>query len=424
VSVMHLTAENLPEKAVLVTLDTGRDPAWSAEDILEELAELAETAGAQVIDTFVQNRQAPDVSFYIGKGKAGEIQQFCSEYEVALVIFSDELSPRQKRNLEEILSCKVIDRTELILDIFAQRARSKEGKLQVELAQLKYLLPQLTGKGLSMSRLGGGIGTRGPGETKLETDRRHIRTRLYEIEKEINEVKKQRALHRKHRQSVPITTVSLVGYTNAGKSTFINYLTNAGVLAEDKLFATLDPTTRRITLPRNHQILLTDTVGFIHNLPTHLIAAFRATLEEVIEADILLHMVDVSHRKFPEHMLSVQEVLRELKIGDRKTFTALNKIDKVTSASTITKWQKDIPDSIPISALTGAGIPDLLEAIAHYLDQSRLLVALKIPYARGDLVSVLHESGQVLSEEHASDATVFQAYIQRMHLKIFEPFIV
>ncbi len=423
-SILHATTDNLPEKAVLVTLDIGKDPAWSTDDVLDELKELAETAGAEVIETFVQHRQAPDVSYYIGKGKSEEIHQFCSENAVDTVIFSAELSPRQKRNLEEMLSCKVIDRTELILDIFAQRARSKEGKLQVELAQLKYLLPQLTGKGLSMSRLGGGIGTRGPGETKLETDRRHIRTRLHEIEKEINEIKKQRALHRKNRQSVPLTTVSLVGYTNAGKSTLINYLTDAGVLAEDKLFATLDPTTRRITLPRNHQILLTDTVGFIHNLPPHLIAAFRATLEEVIEADILLHVVDVSHKKFPEHMTSVQQVLRELEIGDKKTFTALNKIDKGITATTLSKWQRDIQDSVPISAATGVGISDLLETIARYLDQSRLLVTISIPYARGDLVSVLHESGQVICEEHTSDATVLQAYIQRKHLKTFEPFIV
>jgi GTPase len=421
---IHLTADNLPEKVLLVVLDTGKDLAWASDDIIEELTELAETAGAQVMGSFVQNRPAPDVSYYIGKGKAQEIHAFCSENDIDSVIFSDELSPRQKRNLAEIVDCKVIDRTELILDIFAKRARSKEGKLQVELAQLKYLLPQLTGKGLSLSRLGGGIGTRGPGESKLETDRRHIRTRIHDIEKEIDEVQKQRALHRKQRLSVPLTTVAMVGYTNAGKSTLINYLAQAGVLAEDKLFATLDPTTRRISLPRNHEILLTDTVGFIHNLPPHLIAAFRATLEEVVEADILLHVVDISHRKFPEHMVSVQEVLQELKIGDKKTFTALNKIDRDIPTSILSKWKKDIPDSTLISAAKGTGITELLETIARYLDQSRLLVTLKIPYARGDLVSVLHEGGQVVKEEHQAEATVIHAYIQRKHLKTFEQFIV
>ena len=340
---IHDTGADVSERAVLVTLDTGKNYEWTAEDILSELVELTDTAGAEVVHSFIQNKSSPDVSYYIGKGKAQEIGAYCLENDISVVIFSDELSPRQKRNLEELLECKVLDRTELILDIFAQRAQSKEGKLQVELAQLNYLLPQLSGKGLSLSRLGGGIGTRGPGETKLETDRRHIRTRIHDISKEIYEVKKQRELHRKQRQSVPLTTVSMVGYTNAGKSALINYLTQAGVLAEDKLFATLDPTTRRITLPRNHEILLTDTVGFIHNLPPHLIAAFRATLEEVIESDILLHVVDISHPKFQEHMNAVQDVLRELEIADKKTFTALNKIDKLEQQKSFPKWRNQSP---------------------------------------------------------------------------------
>jgi GTPase len=420
---IHTTEADFQERAVLVILHTGKDFDWTPEDILAELKELTETAGAEVVEAFTQIRTTPDVSFFIGKGKAEEIGEFCGTNDVDTVILSDELSPRQKRNLEEKLSCKIVDRTELILDIFAQRALSKEGKLQVELAQLNYLLPHLTGKGTSLSRLGGGIGTRGPGETKLETDRRHIRTKIHEISKEIEEVKKQRALHRKRRQSVPVPTISLVGYTNAGKSSLLNYLSDADVLAEDKLFATLDPTTRNIALPNNHEILLTDTVGFIHNLPHHLVAAFRATLEEVVEADILLHVVDVSHNKFQEHMVSVQEVLKELGIGDKKTFTALNKIDRLDKDISLSKLQKSIPDSVLISAKTGEGIHDLLNALADYLDRSRLLVTLQIPYQRGDLVSLVHNYGQVVKEEHSSEVTVIKAYIDKTKLSVLEPYI-
>ncbi len=412
------------EKIVLVTLDNDREYDWTPEDILAEMTELVETAGGHVVQTFVQKRNTPDVSFYIGKGKAEEIASFSNDNDIDIVIFSDELSPRQKRNLQEITNSRIIDRTELILDIFAQRARSKEGKLQVELAQLNYLLPQLTGKGLSLSRLGGGIGTRGPGETKLETDRRHIRNRIYEINREINLVKKQRELHRKQRNHVSVITVSLIGYTNAGKSTLINYLTQAGVLAEDKLFATLDPTTRKVSLPRNHEILLTDTVGFIHNLPHHLIAAFRATLEEVAAADVLLHVVDISHEKYPEHMKSVQQVLSEIGIEDKKTFTALNKVDRLDPGTPVHRWSDNIADSYPISAKTGEGIPKLLEAIASYLDQNRILISARIPYARGDLKGILYERGQVLTEAHLENTTEITAYIRRADLHYFEQYLI
>ncbi len=412
------------ERALLVALDTGRNAAWTPDDILDELEELVITAGGEVDIRFVQKRPKPDVATYIGQGKTEEISAYCQSNEIDLVVIAHDLSPRQKRNLEEVIPCKVVDRTEIILDIFAQRAQSKEGKLQVELAQMNYLLPQLTGKGTALSRLGGGIGTRGPGETKLETDRRHIRSRIYDITKEIDEIKKHRSLHRSNRKDLPIHTVSLVGYTNAGKSTLLNYLTGAGVVAEDKLFATLDPTTRHLTLPHNLEALLSDTVGFIHNLPPHLIAAFRATLEELIEADILLHVVDVSHPKFIEHIHAVMYVLQELDISDKKIFTALNKIDRLEKDSPINKWSRDIPDSYPISSKTGEGIPALLEAISNYLQQNRVLLFMKIPYDKGDILAHIHNQGEVLTEDFTTNGTFIKAYIQKMSLKMLEPYVV
>ena len=300
---------------------------WETEDSINELSELAATAGAEVIAKLIQKRGKPDPAYYIGEGKAKELAILAITTHADLVIFDDELYPAQQRNLEKLLKTKVIDRTWLILDIFASRAQSKEGKIQVELAQLCYLLPRLVGKGTALSRLGGGIGTRGPGETKLEVDRRRIRRRISVLQKELEEIAKRRGLQRSNRKKSGLPLVSLVGYTNAGKSTLFNALTDAEVFVEDKLFATLDPTIRRCYLPSGDFMLLADTVGFIKKLPHDLVAAFRATLEEATYSDLLLHVVDASHPGKDEHCEAVQEVLRALGIGDKPVITVLNKMD-------------------------------------------------------------------------------------------------
>ena len=316
------------ERAVLVGVRFPVQSMWSVEDAMEELGQLALTAGAEVLYAVVQQRERAHPAYFIGKGKAIEIGRLCSG-KADLVIFNADLSAAQIRNLEEMIPAKVIDRTELILDIFAQRARSREGKLQVELAQLRYLLPKLVGYGASMSRLGGGIGTRGPGEMKLEVDRRRIRGRIRRIEQELLKVKSTRSLHRRERQSIPFPTVALVGYTNSGKSTLLNRLTHAGVLAEEKLFATLDPTIRRLSLPHKREVLLVDTVGFIRNLPHMLIAAFMATLEETVQADLLLHVIDVSHPAMASQIEAVLRVLKELNVLEKNRIEVYSKVDRI-----------------------------------------------------------------------------------------------
>ncbi|WP_333871485.1 GTPase HflX [Desulforamulus putei] len=365
---MHEILEKREERAVLVGVKLPDMDQWQLQESMEELESLADTAGAEVVGKFMQTRQRPDTATFIGKGKVEELAAYCRKAEANIVIIDRELSPAQARNLEEKTSVKVIDRTQLILDIFARRAQTKEGKLQVELAQLKYLLPRLTGQGTQLSRLGGGIGTRGPGETKLETDRRRIRKRISDLEKELREVQQHRALLRKDRRDEPLPLVSLVGYTNAGKSTLLRTLTGADVLVEDKLFATLDPTTRRVRLPNNDNILLTDTVGFIQNLPHHLVAAFRATLEEVREADLLLHVVDVSHPNCEGQINAVESILESLQCLDKPIIMVFNKIDLIQD-------QHEIPfaayPKVNISALSGLGIKQLLNLIADVLKDQR-----------------------------------------------------
>lgn len=382
------------ERALLVGVD--RQGEWEVGDSLSELAQLAETAGAVVVGAVWQKRSRADAAYFIGRGKVQEISLIRQEREANIVIFDDELSPAQQRNLEQGLGSKVIDRSALILDIFAQRARSHEGKLQVELAQLKYNLPRLGGQGLVLSRLGGGIGTRGPGETKLEVDRRRIRARINDIEKEIENLKKHRALHRERRQAARIPTTALVGYTNAGKSTLLNRLTEAGVLAEDKLFATLDPTTRRTKLPGGKEILLTDTVGFIQKLPHQLIAAFRGTLEEVIHADLLLHVVDASHPQYEKHIQAVYQVLKELEADTKQVITVYNKIDKVDSSYLVERMLRDA-GTIAISAADGTNIDKLLTLIEDSLLTSTIDATLLIPYEESGFVNKLYEFATVNS---------------------------
>ena len=406
---MEHGAKNNRERAILVGVElTGDDPEQSLYS-LEELAQLADTAGAEVLTQVVQKRSRPDAATLLGKGKVEELAGLCRESGADLVIINRELSQAQARNLEEHAGVRVIDRTQLILDIFARRARTSEGKLQVELAQLNYLLPRLTGRGIAMSRLGGGIGTRGPGETKLEVDRRRIRKRIADLGREIAEVKKHRDLLRRSRKDVLFPLVALVGYTNAGKSTILTKLTGADVLVEDKLFATLDPTTRRVILPNNETVLLTDTVGFIQNLPHHLVAAFRATLEEVVEADLLLHVIDASHPYVEKQIEAVDKVLESLGAVGKPSIMVYNKVDLLPEG--------DVPvadrghQAVALSALKGWGFAELLGALAYALSASRVRKIFFIPYQKSGVLSILHEKGKVLREEHGEKGLSVEAEI-------------
>jgi len=363
----------------------------------------------------IQRMRHPDVATYIGKGRALELSDTEKQMGFDLVIFDDELSPSQQRNLENLLDARVIDRTALILDIFAQHARTREGRLQVELAQLEYRLPRLAGRGVELSRqaggsrsagaggVGGAIGVRGPGETKLEIDRRRIRSRITELREEIEGVREQRKIHRRQRADQAISVVAVVGYTNAGKSTLFNALTEAEVLAENKLFATLDPTTRHIILPGNQEALLTDTVGFIQKLPTKLIAAFRATLEEVIDADFLLEVVDISHENAIEQTETVNQVLHDLEADEKPRVTALNKIDLLDDPSEIDTSL--YPNAIAVSALRKIGLDALLEKIVRVLAASMEAVQVTIPYDKSELVELFHRRGHIDREEHRPEGT-------------------
>lgn len=365
------------EKVITVGVVIPSIKRWQVEDSLEELALLADTAGAEVTCSTIQERDSYNPAYLIGKGKVKDVERLCREKKANLVIFDADLTPAQVKNLEDAFGVKVLDRTELILDIFAQRAKTKEGKLQVELAQLRYLLPKLVGKGLSLSRLGGGIGTRGPGEMKLEIDRRRIREKIKRIEEALKKVGRTRDLHRKSRSGTP--TVALVGYTNAGKSTLFNTLTKAQAKIDDKLFVTLDPLIRKIHLPREGDVFLSDTVGFIRKLPHHLVAAFRATLEEVREADLLLHVIDASSRNMEEQIEAVDSVLKELEVPHIPVIFAYNKIDRLEDPNSFRKTFWNRRDGVAISALKGEGITELLEKIEEnlYIDKKDMALQIK-----------------------------------------------
>ena len=386
--------EEKPEQAILVALDTGE---YDVEASLAELEELAHTAGAQVLGALVQKRESPDKATCLGSGRLEELTQLCRNVEADLVIFDLELTATQHRNLESELPCRVVDRTALILDIFAARARSAEGRLQVELAQLQYLLPRLAGQGVSLSRLGGGIGTRGPGETKLESDRRHIRRRIRSLRLQLDSVEQQRERRRERRKKDGIQTVAIVGYTNAGKSTLLNALTQAGVLAEDKLFATLDPTARALRLPDGRQALLIDTVGFVRRLPHHLVEAFRSTLEEAVEANVILNVCDASSPEAEEHLQVTRELLQELGCGDVPILTVFNKCD--LSPEPV---RAEGP-SVCISAKTGQGLPRLLEEVAAALPPDRKKVTLLLPFRQGALAEQCRREGAVEREEYVAE---------------------
>ena len=427
------TDQNRPERAFLATVEATREESlWSADDSLSELASLARTAGAEVLGTMVQRLRSPDQATYLGKGRANELAQLRRELDFDLVIVDDELSPSQQRNLEEIVEARVIDRTALILDIFAQHAHTREGQLQVELAQLQYRLPRLVGRGREMTRIGGGsrgsggggvggaIGVRGPGETKLEIGRRRIRTRIAELRRELEAIREHRGQRRRQRASKAIPVVAIVGYTNAGKSTLFNKLTDASVLAENKLFATLDPTTRHVVLPSHGEVLMTDTVGFIQKLPTSLVAAFRATLEEVIEADILLEVVDITHENAIEQSETVNDVLAELGAIDKPRVTALNKIDLLADPQQIDTAL--FPNAAPVSALTGEGLRELLQTVGEVIAEGMVPVRLRIPFDHGELTEIFHRRGHVVEERQDADGVYLRGGLPAALLGMFAPY--
>lgn len=400
--------ENYYEKALLVFIKfkkpTLRQPKDLKENVLE-LKNLVSSAGGKTEAVVVHSQNEPNPKYYISTGKLEEIKSLIEEKDIGLIIMDDEISPTQQRNLQNKLNAKIIDRTALILDIFAQRAHSKEGKLQVELAQLNYLLPRLTGKGIELSRLGGGIGTRGPGETKLEVDRRTIRGRISQLKKKINRMAVQRDTQRKKREKNKIPQVSLVGYTNSGKSTLLNTLTDSSVETKNRLFSTLDSTVRKLKTDLGYEILLSDTVGFIEKLPHQLIASFKSTLEEVRKSDLLLMVVDISNKNFENHIESVISVLKEIGVGEKPILMAFNKIDKVNE-SIINRVKFKYKDAIFISALKGIGLDKLLEKVKQTLQENYISLTLKIPYSENKLISLLFENYQVLKRKYLKDSVL------------------
>jgi len=401
------------EKAWLVALDKDVAGLWRIADSLDELGLLAQTAGAEVRGRTVCRRHAPHPATFIGRGKAEEIAALCRENDADLVIFDDDLTPAQLRNLQDLIGLKIIDRTELILDIFARRARTSEAQLQIEMAQLQYLLPRLAGKGVELSQLGGGIGTRGPGETKLEADRRRIRDRIHNLKKELERIRRHRHLQRRQRRDAGIPTISIVGYTNSGKSTLFNALTSAVVLIEDKLFATLDPTTRKAALPSGREVLFSDTVGFIQNLPHHLIDSFRATLEEVLEADLLLMVLDLSQKAFWDRMKAVEKVLSELEASDKPRLFVLNKIDLVEDEFWANEIAARLEDSVVISARERIGLEKLVERIDFLLAASLRCYRFLIPQSRPDLIASLHQKGKVLKIDYHRDLVYVEVVLSQ-----------
>ena len=400
--------DQLIEKVILVgvCLQEGDD----TKDSLEELEELCETAGAQVCATIVQNREGFHPGTYVGTGKLLEIKEAIAQYQATGIVCDDELSPAQLKNMEQELECKIMDRTMIILDIFAKRATTSEGKIQVELAQLKYRSARLIGFGKSMSRLGAGIGTRGPGESKLETDRRIIKDRIAQLRQELNEVVRHREVTRSQREKKNATVVAIVGYTNAGKSTLLNRLTDAGVLEEDQLFATLDPTTRNLKLESGQEILLTDTVGFIRKLPHHLIEAFRSTLEEAKYADIILHVVDASNPQKDKHMHIVYDTLDQLGVKDKKIITLFNKMDRVTTQEAWKDFKAD--QSICMQAKNRIGFEELLDGIESILRERKVLIERLFSYDEAGKIQDIRKNGELLSEEYREDGIFVRAYVE------------
>ena len=399
------------QRVFLVGVELKAGSPWSTADAMAELAELARTAGSTIVGEGTQKLESIHPATFIGTGKAQEFAATCRELKVDTIIFDDELSPAQTRNLEKIFEGTVLDRTGLILDIFAQRARTREGKVQVELAQLQYLLPRLTRYWTHLSRQRGGMGAiGGEGESQLEADRRKISERIEKLDEELDLVRRQRATQRAGRQRNQWPLASIVGYTNAGKSTLFNQLTGAAVLAEDKLFATLDPTTRRLRLPTNQNVLLSDTVGFIRKLPHRLVEAFKATLEEVVEADLLLHVVDCTHPQAEDHIRAVNDVLEEIHAGEKPTLLVLNKIDHA-EPDLVARWLMTHPRAVAVSARTSQGFEALMSELGTALRPVRQFVELSIPHADAAVMAKLHEVAQIVERDYSSDTARFKARI-------------
>ena len=412
------------ERVFLVGVELQTRGAAEVRESLAELAELAQTAGAEVAGEGVQKMDSLNAATFIGKGKAEEFSKFCRANNADTVIFDDELSPAQSRNLEKIFECKILDRTALILDIFAQRARTREGKLQIELAQLQHLLPRLTRFWGHLSRQSGGIGMRGgEGESQLEADRRKVSERIDRIERDLDSVRRQRATQRAGRQRSNWPLASIVGYTNAGKSTLLNALTDADVLAKDILFATLDPTTRRLKLPTKQNVLLTDTVGFIKKLPHGLVEAFKATLEEVVQADLLLHVVDVSHPQAMEQIAAVNTVLSEIGAAEKPVLMIFNKIDRLPNGLPAGLREK-FPQAVPISAQTGEGIAPLLAELGTQLRPIREFLVLRVPQEQAAVIARVHAVGQVVESRYTGRNARFKVRIPPHLVEEFAPFVV
>lgn len=405
------TFRKAPERVFLVGLELKSRSAWDLQDSLAELEELAASAGGQVIGNGTQKLDTPVSSTFIGTGKANEFASQCRAENVDTVIFDDELSPAQSRNLEEVFQCKILDRTALILDIFAQRARTREGKLQVELAQLQHLLPRLTRFWGHLSRQKGGIGMRGDGETQLETDRRRVQDRISRIKEELDEVRQHRLTQRAGRQRNLWPLASIVGYTNAGKSTLLNQLTGAATLAEDMMFATLDPTTRRLKLPTNQNVLLTDTVGFIRKLPHRLVESFKATLEEVVQAELLLHVVDLSHPQAEAQILAVNGVLEEIGAAGKPTLMVFNKVDRFENRELLNQYLERFPGAVGISAKTGEGVAELMVELGAMLRPVREFMDLSIPHEASSVIAKLHAVAQVVERDYSGETARFKARI-------------
>jgi GTP-binding protein HflX len=412
------------QRALLIGTGAGTTTVDEAEASLSELGLLTDTAGADPVELVLQRRDTPDPATYIGSGKADELRSLADALDADVVVFDDELTPAQQRNLEKLFGRDVVDRVALILDIFAQHATSQEGMVQVELAQLRYRLPRLRGKGQELSQQAGGIGTRrGPGETQLEVDRRRIQRRVTKLEGELERLARTRATQRKARRRRELVTVALVGYTNAGKSTLLNRLTSAGVLVEDRLFSTLDPTTRKLRLPGGETVLLTDTVGFVRKLPHQLVEAFRSTLEDVVDADLLVHVVDGVSPTAEQQIDAVREVLREIGAADLPELLVVNKLD-VAGPDAVDDLLGANPSAVAVSAVTGEGVDKLREVLADRLRALDRIVELAVPYERGDVMAALHRAGEVLVEVHGDRETRVRARIPDAGVSRFAEFVV
>lgn len=416
------TVETYQETAVLVGVGLTPDKMWHVDHSLDELAQLADTAGVETIHREVQMRDRPDAATMVGRGKARQLKEFASAYGTKTIIFDTDLAPNQTRNLEEITRCKIIDRTELILDIFARHAHTREGKLQIELAQLTYMLPRLAGRYHELSRLGGGVGTRGPGEQKLEYDRRRIRERIGKLKGQIQGVRRHRTTQRKKRRRDTSALIALVGYTNAGKSSLLNALTDAHAYVADQLFATLDPRSRKLELPNRQTVVLTDTVGFVKRLPHTLVASFRATLEEVVHADMLMHVVDASNAELDEQMDAVTHVLHEIGVGDKPTITIFNKTDLLEDPVEIGTLLRRVPDSAAVSATRDREFHAIFDIIERSISDMRREITLHIPHDRHDVVAYVHRSGRVIGTQYENDMVLMRAELDHATARKLEEY--